>query len=851
MLFSISIFSNERIDKIYFKNLPENFNPYVYLEIQVGDLFNDYLIQKSIENLYFSGLFEKIEAYKDKINEENHLILKLKPYPRIKKIKLNCKECSKLNEYLKNYPLTDDLKIKLEGIIKEDLKGKGFFDPEIYFDFNEGNLNIKVNAGTRRKIKGILYTSEQDIKILELLKLRGKYYESFKILKFLKKIENKYKRDYPLIKINLKDFDIVGDGVVVKFEVKGGDKIKFFFDKKINKKDKNNILKKIKNESSEKDTIPVLLEEYNSELINQGYKDAKFYFESEKDNDFEILKIDLIKGQKYFLKDIKFNEGLSFSREEILNNCNIKIGKTIKVNEVNDFLENIKYFYSERGYWDVNIKFKELLDKNNIILNINIFEGNFVLVENVEILNFPQDLQKVSLNLKAGEPLKKSNVEKDLQNLQKILNDAGYYYAKVSFKIEENKFYYIIEAGEKFFVKKIIFRGLNNIYLDYLKDELNIDQRMPLSFNNLIELQAKLFSTSLFYFININPQQNYDEDNSANLHTELKEAPPMTYSYGIGYDSYDRFRLQLNFTNINFLKKRFILSFESRLFSNQQMWRVSLKDPTFLYSKYPLFLGTYRSIEKRPSFSLKRWGSLVELTRNFGKKSQTTLRYEYQIQIPFDVEKNFPIPKEEQEKKVSSIALVYLNDQRDEIFFPREGSFFSGEIKYSFPLFFADTKFLKTVFQFSYNKSPFKKTTYAFSTRVGFIKNYKKEEIPIGERLFLGGRNTLRAFSRDNVGIENDTVINGIPLGGKMSFLLNLEGRQFLSKSFGFNIFTDFGQVFSSYKKFNFDDLVGGYGFGFFFLTPIGPLRIEVSKKYESVFWDDDFQWYFSFGFPF
>ena len=851
MLFSISVFSNEKIDKIYFKNLPKNFNPYVYLEIQAGDLFDDYLIKKSIENLYFSGLFEKIEAYKDKINEENYLILKLKPYPKIKKIRLNCKECGKLNEYLKNSPLTDDLKIKLEGIIREDLKRKGYFDPEISFDFKDGNLNIKVNAGMRRQINDIVYTNENDIKILELLKLKGKYYENAKILKFLKKVEKKYKREYPLIKINLKGFDITGDGVSVKFEVKGSNKIKFIFDKNINKKDKNNILKKIKNESSGKETIPILLEEYNSELINQGYKDAKFHYESQKDNDYEIIKIDLIRGQKYFLKDIKFNEGLNFSREEILNNCDIKIGKTINTNQINDFLEEIKYFYSERGYWDVNIKYKEQLDKNNIILNINIFEGNFVLVKNIEILNFPQDLPKVSLNLKAGELLKKSSVEKDLQNLQRILNDAGYYYAKVSFKIEENKFYYIIEPGEKFFVKKTIFRGLNNIYLDYLKDEVNIDQRMPLSFNNLIELQAKLFSTSLFSFININPQHNYGEDSSVNLQTELKEAPPVTYSYGIGYDSYERFRLQFNFSHINFLSKRYILSFEGRLFSDQQMWRISIKDPTFLYSKFPLFFGTYRSIERRPSFSLKRWGSLVELTRNFGKKSQATFRYEYQIQIPFNVEKNFPIPKEEQEKKVSSISFIYLNDKRDDIFVPREGSFLSGEIKYSFPLLFADTNFAKAVFQFSYNKSPFKKSTFAFSTRVGFIKNYKKEEIPIGERLFLGGRNTLRAFSRDNVGIENDTVINGIPLGGKMSFLLNLEGRQFLGKNFGFNIFNDFGQVFSSYKKFNFDNFVGGYGCGFFFITPIGPLRIEVSKKYKSVFWDDDLQWYFSFGFPF
>lgn len=734
--------------------------------------------------------------------------------------------------------------------MKNALKRKGYFQPEIFFSFKEGILKIDVREGERTYINSVSFIS--DFKIPEFKEIEGKAFEEEKILKKIFQIQKKYRKEYPLIKIEIKDKIFEEKGVFINLEVKDFQKIKFIFSNNLKKKEKDKILKKILNESTGIESITFILDDYKESLIKNSYLDAGVSVERKKEGDVEIFKIEIQKGEKYYISKISFEGLKSFPEEELLKNSNVKVKDLYKKAEINNFIDFLKYFYWERGYWDVIVKVKEeKKEKGSIEVKAILDEGKQYFCEKLKVEGLPEEINLPDLNIKEREPLKKSSIEKDLQNLQKILNDGGYYYARVSFNIEEKNVYYKIEPGEKFKINKIIYKGLNNIGFNNIKNEIKIKEGSPFSLKNLIDFQASLFSTSLFSSVNIKPSHNFDKENTVNLNTELKEAPPMTYSYGIGYDSDDRFRLQFSFSHINFLKKRYILGFEGRLFSNQQMWRASLRDPTFLNSNFPLFLGTYRAIEKRPSFSLKRWGSVVEITRNLGKKTQATLRYDYQIQIPFDVEPNFPIPKEEEEKKVSAISFIYLNDTRDDIFFPKEGSFFSSEFKYSFPFLFADTNFLKILMHYSQNISPLKNTTLAFSTRVGYIKNYKKESIPVGERLFLGGRNTLRAYSYDSLGLENDTVLNGIVLGGNMSFLLNLEARQLLGKSFGLNFFTDYGQVFSSYKKFKLKDLAGGYGIGAFFLTPIGPLRIEISKKFESVYWDDDFQWYFSFGFPF
>lgn len=735
----------------------------------------------------------------------------------------------------------------MEETIKYNLKKKGYFYPEISFNFDKGILKIDVKEGPPLVVKEVQIKSKDGFVIKELETLKGIFFEEEKILRRIKKIEKKYQKEFPLLKISLEEKKIENNDVFLMIEIKNSEKIRFKFGKNVKLNEKRKIIKKIKNENYGVETIPLILEDYKNSLITAGYKNAKISFEEGKE-----YFIDLDKGKKFIIEEIKFFGNESLKGEEILKGFKLlKRGSFLDYKKINDFLDYIKYIYLEEGFWDVEVKLKEEIEDNKVNLNFFINEGKQLICNKLIVEGCPEGFDFPSLNLKENLPLKKSDVEKDLQNLQKTLNDKGFYYSKVSFKIEDGVFYYIIEAGENFKINKIIYRGLNNINLKDIKNEIKIKEGLPFSFKNLIELQGNFFSTSLFSSVNIKPVQNFDQENTVNLETELKEAPPITYSYGIGYDSYDRFRLQFSFSHINFLNKRYILGFEGRLFSNQQMWRLSMRDPTFLNSEFPLFLGTYRSIEKRPSFSLKRWGTVAEITRNFGKKTQATLRYDYQIQIPFDKKENFPIPKEEEEKKVSAISLIYLNDTRDDIFFPKKGSFFSMEAKYSFPFLFADTNFLKINTQYSFNLNPREYNTFAFSVRLGYIKNYKKENVPIGERLFLGGRSTVRAYSYDSVGLEGDTVINGAVLGGNMSFLINLEGRQLLSKSFGFNIFTDFGQVFSSYKSFEIKDISGGYGFGFFFLTPIGPLRTEIAKKFESVPWDDDIQWYFSFGFPF
>ena len=104
------------------------------------------------------------------------------------------------------------------------------------------------------------------------------------------------------------------------------------------------------------------------------------------------------------------------------------------------------------------------------------------------------------------------------------------------------------------------------------------------------------------------------------------------------------------------------------------------------------------------------------------------------------------------------------------------------------------------------------------------------EVIPLSQRTFLGGQNSLRGFSFYEVGPRGtqNTV-----LGGDRSFLINNELFYDLTELVRGVVFLDLGQAILT-NKGNFrgdgldiSDVRYSPGFGLHYTTPIGPLRAE------------------------
>jgi translocation and assembly module TamA len=98
-------------------------------------------------------------------------------------------------------------------------------------------------------------------------------------------------------------------------------------------------------------------------------------------------------------------------------------------------------------------------------------------------------------------------------------------------------------------------------------------------------------------------------------------------------------------------------------------------------------------------------------------------------------------------------------------------------------------------------------------------------EVPVNERIFLGGAGTIRGYAYENIAPRD---ANGNLVGGRSSVLFSGEVRYRLNDSFGLVGFVDAGNAYATvYPQFN--DLKVGIGAGVRYLTPVGPIRLDVA----------------------
>jgi translocation and assembly module TamA len=138
--------------------------------------------------------------------------------------------------------------------------------------------------------------------------------------------------------------------------------------------------------------------------------------------------------------------------------------------------------------------------------------------------------------------------------------------------------------------------------------------------------------------------------------------------------------------------------------------------------------------------------------------------------------------------------------------------------------------------------------TIAGRFRVAATAGSALRSLPVNKRIFSGGGASVRGYDFQSVGpLDAD----GRPIGGRSAVEASVEARAKVFGPIQLAVFADAGAVYSeSFPDFTGDYLVGAGG-GVRYLTPIGPIRLDVALPLEKRPTDRGFQFYISLGQPF
>jgi outer membrane protein assembly factor BamA len=378
----------------------------------------------------------------------------------------------------------------------------------------------------------------------------------------------------------------------------------------------------------------------------------------------------------------------------------------------------------------------------------------------------------------------------------------------------------------------------------------------PFARDRMLEAQRRLYALGLFRRVELLPLPGQEHRADRGVVVACEEGRQRSYLFGVGWNETERFRVTLGWSHLNLFGGAHAVSAEVRFSSREQRYQFGVREPWVPKLNTPAYMVVYRTFEEYPERGYDQLlrGLWIDAGDRLKRPFRNWWRYEYQIVQP----EGEPIEREDQEARIASITPTLEWDYRNDLLVPTRGTFTSVSLEWAFPIFQADSEFLKLQSRFSLYRRMLDGVG-AFGVRVGAIEplgsgtgEVANPRVPINTRFFSGGASSHRAFKTDTLGIPLKTIDEeGNPIGGNALVLINFEYARPISGMFAGVAFLDVGNVWEAPSAVRLGDLRWGAGIGLRVDTPAGPLRAEYGWKLDREPGEEAGRFFLSFGIPF
>ena len=511
-------------------------------------------------------------------------------------------------------------------------------------------------------------------------------------------------------------------------------------------------------------------------------------------------------------------------------------------------------------------------------------EGTRRTVDRLEIEGVPPSLKQPRRSLVLGGPWSDRAEEQARLALESAIQETGYADATVTASHdcgpERCSVKLVAEPGAPSVIGRVVVAGLVKTRRGVVDTVAGIKAGQIAGPEAQLAAQRRLLGLGIFERVDLHPIPGQDSGPRRGLVLDLKEGPSQALSYGVGYDTEQKTRVSVTWSELSLFGTARSLSLDLRLSSLERRIQATYREPERLsLLGIPTWVSVYRSQDYYTGYDVLQRGMWIEFGDHFRRPFRTILRYEYLIvnpTAPPDILSQ--LEREQQRDEIASITPSIEWDTRDDIFSPHRGVYLSFSWQSAFKMLQADAAFNK-VMASAAAFAPAQGGVLAVTVRGGAIQPRTSVtgvpdnlEIPINERFFAGGRVSQRAFSTDLLGIPGQTLecqqssnsstpgCTLVATGGAGLLLASTEWRFPVYGPVGGDLFVDGGNVWQAWRDVNVGAMRWGAGLGLRVDTPIGPLRLEYGWKLDRksfVAWDGTIvkeppgELFLSFGNPF
>lgn len=632
----------------------------------------------------------------------------------------------------------------------------------------------------------------------------------------------------------------------------------------------------------------------------KGYYVKKGFFEAELEynvnhvpdtNEVDIT-ITICEGRAGRIKSIVFQDFTSDEEEEILEKMLTK--------EYNFFLSwlnnegtynqemmqqdqfTILNYIQNEGYADakVDINICEAKESNRIVVNIVLtrgtlytfgelsFEGNTLFCNDDIWKQFTDGTEK-------GQPYSPEEIRETVQSIMTFYGKRGYIDTIVNFEpsLQENchvyNVHFTIEEGERFRVGLIKVFGNCSTQTNVILHETLLVPGEVFNTEKLQKTEERLQNIGYFSHVNVYAVKSDGPcglgGNYRDVHIEVEETSTGNFSAFAGFSTVESMFGGITITERNFNYRGLpylfsegykavrgggeYASVSATIGTKSRSYVLSWTKPYFMDTQWSVGFDLDRSSTRYVSedYTFNSTGFTLHAGYQVNPFLRTTWHYRMKntiVDITHDADKHDAL--HEQAKKsgfISAVGVSLFYDSTDNQQRPSNG--FRSRLDGEFVGVGGEHTYIGLAYVNSFYLQTDKKGVLKLRGDVKFLTpifSTKESDIPIDERLFLGGEDLVRGYKPYKLGPQFTTVtyeenkktgrikrqFHHDPAGGTSLQLLSIEYMRRLNKRLDGFIFWDAGHLAN--RNFAFGGLYAsaGYGVRFKFLDSMPPLTVGM-----------------------
>lgn len=620
-----------------------------------------------------------------------------------------------------------------------------------------------------------------------------------------------------------------------------------------------------------KEKVPIRTDAFiDAETIRSYVEKMKAVYESEAyynatvipvtqvlANNQAVLTFLIEEGEQAYIREIRF-EGNTAFKDKVLKKAMesssyfwltswLTESGRYKKEALEADVERVREYYSNHGYLQIQLNepLVVLSDDNewfDVVLPV--IEGEQFKVGDIRYEGSTvfekTDLIKKTVT-REGEVFNRGQLRRDIMGMVDLYGEKGYIYANVAPRLNARQGENVVDIafrvteGDRAKVREIHISGNNKTRDKVIRREVRVNEQEMVNTKLLRRSFQRLQNLNFFENVEIVPKQI--EPGWVDLDVTVKEKPTGTFSVGGGYSSVDRFIATIDVTMGNFLGKGQLLRAKVDTGKRRTTYRLTFREP-YLFDRD--VSGTVDIFNQERSFGTydeKRIGGNLILGRSFGEYVRSSVSYtaeELQVSdlrlLNGGIDPIVPLQVQEQallgKTLTSAIGFSLTRDTRDFTFDPKSGSRNSVTVEYAGTFLGGDNAYLKVIGDSSRFFPLWWDHIFSLHGRIGYANGIDGKVLPVGERFFVGGINTVRGFKFGKAG---PVELSGEVLGGNKELFFNIEYLIPLVKEARIKalLFYDYGAAFDDDELIHSSAMRKAAGLGIRWISPVGPLRLE------------------------